>query len=71
MKRRDSPTPVTFSREELRVIRESFGKGKTLAVCPLCGGLLKVVGPAGGGMELTVWQVECEPCRRVALISMQ
>jgi hypothetical protein len=69
MKQRDSITPVTFSREELRVIRESFGKGKTPPVCPLCGGLLKVVGPAGGDEGPTVWQVECERCRRAAFIS--
>ncbi len=70
MKRRDSMTPVTFSREELRTIRESFGSGGTPPVCPVCGGLLKVVGPAGGDKGPTVWQIECEPCRRAAFISM-
>ncbi len=70
MKRPDSITPVTFSREELRVIRESFGSGSTQPVCPLCGGLIKVVGPAGKDDRPTVWQIECEPCRRAAFISV-
>ncbi len=70
MKRRDSITPVTFSREDLRTIRESFGSGGTPPVCPLCGGLLKVVGPAGSADGPTVWQIECEPCRRAAFLSM-
>jgi hypothetical protein len=70
MEPRDSITPVTFSREELRVIRQSFGRGGTPPVCPICGGLLKVDGPAVGGMEPTVWQIECKPCRRAAFISV-
>jgi hypothetical protein len=71
MTRRDSITPVTFSREEIRTIRESFAGGGQPPLCPLCGGLLKVVGPAGGDEGPTVWQVECEPCRRAAFISGQ
>lgn len=70
MKPRDSLTPVTFSREELRTIRESFRSGGAPPVCPLCGGLLKVVGPAGADDAPTVWQIDCEPCRRTAFISV-
>jgi hypothetical protein len=70
MERRDSITPVTFSRDELRTIRDSIGTGEPPHVCPICGGLLNVVGPAGGGVEPRVWQIECQPCRRAALISM-
>ncbi len=67
--RRDSITPVTFSREELRTIRESV-TGEGTPGCPLCGGPLIVVGPAGGDDGPTVWQVTCKPCRRAALISI-
>ncbi len=69
MATRDSITPVTFSREEIRLIREEVGTPQGTSVCPRCGGKLQVIGPEGGGTLPTVWHVECLPCRRAAFIS--
>ncbi len=45
-------TPVTFSREEVREIREILGKDLPLQ-CPHCGSGLQVRGPvAGGGTQV-------------------
>ncbi len=69
MAARDSITPVTFSREEIRLIRQMVGVAEEPSICPRCGSKLQVVGPEGGGTLPTVWHVECLPCRRAAFIS--
>jgi predicted RNA-binding Zn-ribbon protein involved in translation (DUF1610 family) len=65
----DGHTPVVFSREEVREIREALETGAE-ASCPHCGRALIVHGPvARGGTQGPVWRVRCEECRRVASIT--
>jgi hypothetical protein len=65
----DGPhTPVVFSREEVREIREALGTGAK-ARCSHCSSALVVRGPvARGGTQGMVWHVRCDGCRRVAFI---
>ena len=65
-----SGTPVTFSPQQARRIREMLGGSQLEAQCPLCGGALKLRGPIEGGGSLgPVWRVDCEPCHRTAFIT--
>ncbi len=62
-------TPVTFSREEVREIREILGKDLPLQ-CPHCGSGLQVRGPvAGGGTQGPVWYARCDACHRGGFVS--
>jgi len=63
-------TPVTYSPQQARQIREMLGTSQLRAACPLCGGPLSLRGPIEGGGSLgPVWRVDCEPCRRTAFIT--
>ncbi|NIM47751.1 MAG: hypothetical protein GTN62_00180 [Gemmatimonadales bacterium] len=66
----DGPdTPVTYSREELREIRDSMAVPGAPPVCPLCGRELTVGKPiARSGDQGTIWHVRCKPCRRSAFV---
>ena len=62
-----SPTPVMFSREELRKIRKDLKSDGNSLGCPRCGNRLQVQGGvAGSGYQLV--HVRCRPCYRVAFI---
>ena len=62
-------TPVTFSREEVRELREILGKDLPLR-CPHCDSSLKVRGPvAGGGTVGPVWHAGCDACHRGAFVA--
>jgi len=65
-----SHTPVTFTREEARQIREALGTPAAKMSCPRCGGTLELQGPmAGGGTTVPMYQVRCSPCHRSAIIN--
>jgi hypothetical protein len=68
--REQSNTPVPFSHEEVRCIREVLSTSDIHPTCPLCDGKLKITGPEGGGSAMpTVWRVECPPCNRAAIFA--
>lgn len=63
-------TPVTFTREHARQIREAMGKSRTGVACPQCGEMLTVSEPVSREGSLGVsFEVRCEPCQRVAIIT--
>ena len=63
-------TPVMFSREEARLIRDMMGTQGSQVACPCCGESLTVEGPvAGGGSQGSVFEVKCDPCHRIAIIT--
>ena len=65
-----SNTPVTFSREEMRKIREMLKTADKPAACPRCEEKLKVDGPiADRGPLDGSFLVRCQTCRRSAFIS--
>ena len=63
-------TPVTFTHEEAREIREAMGKSLTRVDCPRCGKALTISAPIdrGGSVGVT-FEVLCGPCRRIAIIA--
>jgi predicted nucleic acid-binding Zn ribbon protein len=66
----DTNTPVTYSREEARLIREALHQESKAMVCPRCGGNLALGQPAAaGGTVPPVWEVRCEQCRRSLFVS--
>ena len=67
---RPRETPVTFTREDAKKIREALGKSHAGAVCPQCGEPLTISEPVTSEGSLGVsFEVRCEPCHRVAIIS--
>jgi len=63
-------TPVTFSREEIRRIRELMSTPRAQVVCPLCEATLMLVGPIeADGKVGTTFEVNCRPCHRSAIIT--
>ena len=63
-------TPVTFTHEEARAIREAMGKSLVSVECPRCGTQMKVSDPMKreGSMGVS-YEVSCGPCHRVAIIT--
>jgi hypothetical protein len=62
-------TPVTFSRAEMREIRDAFGRGQE-AQCPHCTSPLTMRGPvSAGGPQGPVWYVKCDECHRAAFVT--
>ncbi len=63
-------TPVTFTHEEARRIREVLSKSPTAAPCPKCGGAMVISEPISREGSLGVsFEVRCDPCHRVAIIT--
>ncbi len=63
-------TPVTFTREEARRIREQLDTHDAGVSCPRCDAALEIQGPiAGGGTMGPMFQVRCAPCNRSAIIT--
>ena len=54
-------TPVTFTREEARRIREQLDTHDAGVSCPRCDAALEIQGP--------MFQVRCSPCNRSAIIT--
>ncbi len=67
---RPRETPVTFTHEEARKIRESMGRTLTHVDCPRCGNVLTIGDPmAREGSMGKSFEVRCEPCHRAAIIT--
>jgi hypothetical protein len=65
-----SKTPVTFTRDEARKIRELLGTPDARIACPRCNETLELKGPiAGDGKLSPIYQVSCTPCHRSAIIT--
>jgi len=63
-------TPVTFTRDEARNIREAMGRSLTGVACPCCGGMLSISEPINRRDSVGAsFEVACEPCHRVAVIT--
>ena len=63
-------TPVTFTRQEAREIREAMGGSLTRVDCPCCGNVLIISDPINrGGSVGATFEVRCDPCHRVAIIT--
>jgi hypothetical protein len=63
-------TPVTFTREEARQIRDAMGRTLDRVDCPCCGNALLISKPINrGGSVGVTFEVLCRPCRRVAVIA--
>ncbi len=63
-------TPVTFTRQEAREIREAMGRTLTSVECPCCGNVLTISDPIDrGGAVGASFEVCCEPCHRVAVVT--
>lgn len=63
-------TPVTFTREEARQIREAMGRTLDHVDCPCCGGVLTISKPINrGGSVGVTFEVLCRPCRRIAVVT--
>lgn len=63
-------TPVTFTRDEARRIREMMGTRHEPVLCPRCGVKLVLVGPiAGDGSMGPMFEVTCRPCHRSAIVT--
>ena len=63
-------TPVTFSSEEVRLIRDMMGTPRARVACPLCGETLMLVGPiTSEGTVGPTLEVTCRPCHRSAIIT--
>jgi transposase-like protein len=64
------PTPVNYSREEIRVIRHMLTAWLKPPVCPRCDSELRLRdGISSEGS--TSWHVQCLPCQRGALIDRE
>ena len=65
-----SHTPVTFTREEARQIRELISTPNARVKCPRCGEEMELKGPiAVQGKLGPMFQVSCSPCHRSAIIT--
>ena len=63
-------TPVTFTREEARVIRHAMGRSMARVDCPCCGSVLFISDPIDrGGSVGASYEVSCGPCHRFAVIT--
>jgi ribosomal protein S27E len=63
-------TPVTFSREEVRQIRDLMDTPRARVACPLCTKTLMLVGPIASDNSLgRTFEVTCEYCRRSTIIN--
>ena len=61
---------MTFTHEDARKIRDALGKSRFGAVCPQCGAALNISDPVSREGSLGVsFEVRCEPCHRVAIIT--
>ena len=53
----------SFTRDEMKRIRDMLSTDDMPQVCPRCGGQLLLKGPvAGGGSIGFVWRAACEKC---------
>ena len=53
----------SFTRDEMKQIREMLSTDEVPQVCPRCGGKLQLKGPvAGGGSIGFVWRAACPSC---------
>ena len=67
---RPRETPVTFNHEDAKKIREALGESRVGAVCPQCGEVLNISEPVSREGSLGIsFEVRCEPCHRVAIIT--
>lgn len=67
---RPRETPVTFTHQEASKIREAMGQMPTGADCPRCGNVLRISDPmAREGSMGESFEVRCDPCHRVAIIT--
>ncbi len=62
-------TPVTFSRDEIRRIRQLITELDQPLLCPRCGSALTVGKPVGDGAVHTIWAVRCNACRRTVHVA--
>ena len=61
---------MTFSREDARKIREALGRSLSGVTCPQCGEEMYVSEPVSREGSLGIsFEVRCEPCHRVAIIT--
>jgi hypothetical protein len=67
----ESPdTPVTFSRDEIRQIRELMSTPRARVVCPLCEATLMLIGPIEvHGKTGPTFEVTCRRCHRSSIIT--
>ena len=67
---RPRETPVTFNHDDAKKIREALGKSLVGVVCPKCGTELTISDPMSRDGSLGIaFEVRCEPCHRVAIIT--
>ena len=67
---RPRETPVTFTHEDARKIREALGESRVDVNCPKCGNKLTIGEPMNREGSLGIaFEVRCEPCHRVAIIT--
>jgi hypothetical protein len=63
-------TPVTFTHEEAREIREAMGRSLTRVDYPRRGNELTISDRIDrGGSVGASFEVRCEPCHRVAVVT--
>jgi len=63
-------TPVTFTVQEAGEIRDAMGKSLIRVICPRCGNVLRISDPmAREGSMGESFEVRCDPCHRVAIIT--
>ena len=63
-------TPVTFTVQEAREIRAAMGKSLIRVNCPRCGNMLTISNPIDrGGSVGASFEVCCEPCHRIAVVT--
>ncbi len=63
-------TPMTFSRDEMRLIRDMMATPRARLACPLCGETLLLIGPIiGDGTWGRMFEVTCKPCSRTSVIT--
>jgi ribosomal protein S27E len=63
-------TPATFTHQEAREIREAMGRSLTRVDCPRCGNVLTISDRIDrGGSVGASFEVRCEPCHRVAVVT--
>jgi len=61
-------TPVSYTREELRQIRDMLSN-KLPIRCPECGGELESGGVYDArDSQQDVWALVCSPCNRMAIL---
>ena len=63
-------TPVTFTNEEAKLIRDAMGRQSVSVSCPRCGKALAIGERlAREGSLGSSFEVRCKPCHRVAIIT--